>query len=189
LEKPLVGVEVSAGTDLNIGTRSGVGDHIFYATAKTDRDGRFVLRHRFPNYLWIDVMPALWMRTKINGVWTEVDNRIKPDPSTNTIELELTDSKGSPMGSIQVELTAATEPRHFHEHHFQVVDTQTHADGTYSAVTPSPWVTDINASLRQDDHYSLIAQKMAGERPMPPGIYDLHSDPAPGEKSPPAVAK
>jgi hypothetical protein len=143
------------------------------------------------------------MRTKINGVWTEVDNRIKPDPSTNTIELEmaarphpafrysgrLTDSKGSPMGSIQVELTAATEPRHFHEHHFQVVDTQTHADGTYSAVTPSPWVTDINASLRQDDHYSLIAQKMAGERPMPPGIYDLHSDPAPGEKSPPAVAK
>ena len=205
LKTPLAGVEVSAGTDLEIGTRSEVGNHIFYGTAKTDRDGRFVIHHRFPNILWVDLAPALWTKTKINGVWTEVDNRIMPPSSpTGTIDLEmagrpdpafhysgrLTDFRGHPMGGVQVELTAATEPQHFHEHHFMQVDAKTQADGTYTAVAPSPWVTGLGASIYKNGSWAIIAQKTIWmAQPLPPGHYDLKQEPPAPEKAASAYTK
>jgi hypothetical protein len=188
-EIPLAGVELHTTNDLHADTHTGMGGEILGGYAKTDANGNFVLPHRFPNILYIDIQPTIWMKTRIDGKWEDqVLSVINPPAKSTAVTLEIgaarkprfryfgrvLDATGKPVANAQIDIslmshseTASATWEEEHNPH----QTTTRTDGSYEYVSPTPWVIGIEVEIT--GRQSAFYKKTSDNQILPPGEYDL----------------
>lgn len=188
-EIPLAGVEIDTNNDLHADTHTGMGGTILGGEADTDANGNFMISHQFPNILYVDIQPTIWLKTRINGKWeNQVGSVIRPPTSGTVVNLEIgasrvprfkyygrvIDSMGQPVANAQVSLSFMIHSDRGSEtwedeHNSQ--QTTTRADGKYEFVSPTPWMNWIR--VETSNHSSGFYEKASDNQILPPGEYDI----------------
>jgi hypothetical protein len=186
---PLAGMEIRTGNDLHAETHTGYGGAIFGSYAMTDAQGRFSLPHQFPNTLYVNVSPAIWLKTQVGRDWAEVqDNTVAPPTSGKIVELNIgaariprfrytgliRDAAGKPVAGAQVNfqvMSSANPLNMTWEESHSAQQAVTRSDGTYEFLSPTPWVAGIYVDLNGKRGTNF--EKSSEDQVLAPGEYDL----------------
>ncbi|MDB6148322.1 MAG: carboxypeptidase regulatory-like protein, partial [Spartobacteria bacterium] len=196
--RPVRDEEVNVFLDLHAGSHTGHGGEIFGQQVTTDRTGKFLFHHVYPNHFYVEMMdrsngPPYWIRTRVRNRWVDkVEDEIVPrqdewEPKNyeKTIDLRLvvarrplyryfgcvTDPLGRGVASAKVQIRCSLHDpeRTFEDDHDYWWHTTTDRDGNYSLRVGSRFVNAIWVTAGDNVGND---NALEGEL-MAPGRYDI----------------
>jgi len=167
--RPLAGVTISVHNDLSTETHTGHGGEILRQSAVTDARGRYTVRHIYPAGFAIDLKGATWLKTKIDGAWSDDPRDVVVTPEGDTrLDImaareascryfgRVVDDQGRPVVGAQVAFGLSLHPdvRTFEDDHTYCFAT-TRADGRYEIELETPWVRGMDAGAKGCERQDL----------------------------------
>ena len=196
---PVLGQGVGVSLDLHYGSHTGVGGMIFWQGTKTDRAGRFDLRHVYPNLFRFEAaggydQPPYWIKTRVRDLWVDkIEDEITPhrgdegQPSDYEKFIDLclvvsrrplyrysgrvTDEEGHPLArtAVIIHSVRRSPPRDWGDSRGREQTTRTDGDGNYSLRVGTRFVDGI--WVREDNHSGGIDAD--GDGLIAPGRHDF----------------